>query len=79
MRIGLLNSTSNYYAKGDSSSIRLKIIPFLTRTGNFQSNSVRDQCVQLLLGLSFFRVHRIPLRGNCNLTELQLSGFLIFV
>ena len=28
MRIGLLNSASNYYAKGDSSSISLKIIPF---------------------------------------------------
>ena len=39
MRIGLLNSTSNYCAKDDRSSIKLKITPFLTRTGKFQNNS----------------------------------------
>ena len=33
MCIGLLNSTSHYYAKGDSSSIRLKVIPYPDKDG----------------------------------------------
>ena len=51
----------------------------LLKTAKEKSNSVRDQCAQLLLGFSFFRIHRIPLRGNCSLTELQLSGFFILL